>query len=72
MASLADIRARLQAQDNKSSGSSFSGDNAIYPFWNIPEQSTAVMRFLPDANESNPFFWVFGAGIKIIQKQSFV
>ena len=57
MASLADIRARLQAQDNKSSGSSFSGDNAIYPFWNIPEQSTAVMRFLPDANESNPFFW---------------
>ena len=57
MASLADIRARLQAQDNKSSGSNFSGDNAIYPFWNIPEQSTAVMRFLPDLNESNPFFW---------------
>ena len=26
MASLADIRARLQAQDNKSSGSKFSGD----------------------------------------------
>ena len=57
MASLADIRARLQAQDNKSSGSSFSGDNAIYPFWNIPEQSTAVMRFLPDGDDKNTFFW---------------
>ena len=58
MASLAEIRARLQAQENRSSGSTFGGDNAIYPFWNIPEQSTAVIRFLPDGNESNPFFWV--------------
>ena len=58
MASLADIRAKLQAQENKGSGSSFIGDNAIYPFWNIPEQSTAVLRFLPGGNESNPFFWV--------------
>jgi len=58
MASLADIRAKLQAQENKGSSSSFTGDNAIYPFWNIPEQSTAVLRFLPDSNENNTFFWV--------------
>jgi len=59
MASLAEIRAKLQAQENRGSSSSGSGgDNAIYPFWNIPEQSTAVLRFLPDGNESNPFFWV--------------
>jgi len=64
MASLAEIRARLQAQDNRSS-TQFSGDNAIYPFWNIPEQSTAVIRFLPDGTESNPFFWVERLMIKL-------
>jgi len=59
MATLAEIRAKLQAQENKGSKSSTSGgDNAIFPFWNIPEQSTAVLRFLPDGNESNSFFWV--------------
>lgn len=59
MASLADIRARLEAQDNKpQSGSTFKGDNAIYPHWNIQEGETAVVRFLPDGDDSNPFFWV--------------
>jgi hypothetical protein len=58
MASLADIRARLLQEENKSKGNSRGGmDNAIYPFWNIPEGSTATLRFLPDADESNTFFW---------------
>jgi len=58
MASLADIRARLAAQENKASGSTFQGDNAIYPHWNIAEGETATVRFLPDGDTSNPFFWV--------------
>ena len=38
MATLAEIRAKLQEQENKGpSGSSSGGDNAIFPFWNIPE-----------------------------------
>ena len=58
MASLADIRAKLQAQDKKSSGSSNSGgDNAIFAHWNIPEGTSATLRFLPDADEDNTFFW---------------
>jgi hypothetical protein len=58
MASLADIRARLKEQEQKQGGNSRGGmDNAIYPFWNIPEGSTAVLRFLPDADENNTFFW---------------
>jgi hypothetical protein len=59
MASLAEIRARLTEQDQKTgAGNSRSGmDNAIYPFWNIPEGSTAILRFLPDSDESNTFFW---------------
>ena len=56
MASLAEIRAKLKAQETHGDRSS-GGDNAIYPHWNIPEGSTAVVRFLPDADETNTFFW---------------
>ena len=67
MASLADIRARLQAQQTggKSGGSQSSQDNAIYPHWNIPEGTTARIRFLPDANTKNTFFWVERAMINL-------
>jgi hypothetical protein len=56
---LAEIRAKLAATENRGSGSSQSGgDNAIYPHWNIAEGSTARVRFLPDGNTKNSFFWV--------------
>ena len=64
MASLADIRARLAAQENKASGSTFQGDNAIFPHWNINEGDTATVRFLPDGDTSNPFFWIELHGIE--------
>lgn len=59
MATLAEIRARLQEQEQKMSGNrqGGAGDNAIFPFWNIPENSTAVMRFLPDGDDTNTFPW---------------
>ena len=57
--SLAEIRAKLQAQENRGqSGGQSQGDNAIYAHWNIPENSSARVRFLPDANPQNTFFWV--------------
>jgi hypothetical protein len=56
MASLAEIRAKLKAQESRTERGS-GGDNAIYPHWNIPEGSTAVVRFLQDNDESNTFFW---------------
>ena len=66
MATLAEIRAKLKAQDTKSSGTgSFGGDNAIYPHWNIAEGSEAVLRFLPDKDPNNTFFWVERAMIKL-------
>lgn len=59
MASLADIRAKLQAAEARSQGSSSSGgDNAIYPHWKINEGSQSTVRFLPDGNPNNTFFWV--------------
>jgi hypothetical protein len=63
MANLADIRARLAAQDNKSSGN--AGDGLVYTHWNIDDGSQAVVRFLPDADTNNPFFWVERQVIKL-------
>ena len=56
MATLAELRAKLAAQDQRQAGSRET-DNAIYTFWNIPNDTTATLRFLPDNDESNTFFW---------------
>jgi len=67
MASLAEIRARIAAQENKQQkgASGATSDNAIYPHWNMDEGTTATVRFLPDANSSNTFFWVERQIIKL-------
>jgi hypothetical protein len=67
MASLAEIRARIAAQENKSTGSSGNqqSDNSIYPHWNMEEGTTATMRLLPDGNSNNTFFWVERQIIKL-------
>ena len=66
MASLAEIRAKLKEQENRSSGGSTGGgDNAIYPFWNMKEGEQATLRFLPDGNPSADFFWVERLMIKL-------
>jgi hypothetical protein len=63
---LAEIRAKLQATDNRGSGNSQQGgDNAIYPHWNIAEGSTTRIRFLPDGNTKNSFFWAERAMIRL-------
>lgn len=63
---LAEIRAKLQANENRGSGNSQTGgDNAIYPHWNIAEGSTTRVRFLPDANTKNSFFWAERAMIRL-------
>ena len=56
MATLAEIRAKLLEQETRKS-SGFVSDNAIYAFWNIPEGTTSTLRFLPDGEEENTFFW---------------
>lgn len=65
MATLAEIRAKLLAAEKKNGDRQSGGDNAIYPFWNLQENSTAVVRFLPDGDESNDFFWRERQMIKI-------
>jgi hypothetical protein len=67
MASLAEIRARIAAAENKgqNKGSNTQSDNAIYPHWNIDEGTTATVRFLPDADPNNTFFWIERQVIKL-------
>jgi len=58
MASLAEIRARLQAAEGNKGGqgSQGGGDRSIYPHWNMEEGQSATLRFLPDGNTKNTFF----------------
>jgi len=64
MASLAEIRARLTAQESKKSNNYKSGDSAVYPHWNIEEDDTATLRFLEDGDTDNPDFWIERAVFK--------
>lgn len=62
------IRQMMKEEADKKSGTNrptSSGDNASYPFWNIPEDSTATLRFLPDKDASNPWYWMERAVIKL-------
>ena len=65
MASLAEIRAKLQASSQQNTGGSNGGDNAIFPHWNAAEGTTTTVRFLPDADPNNTFFWIERAMIKL-------
>jgi hypothetical protein len=68
MATLAEIRAKLQAESTKqdrSNSSRSGGDNAIFPHWNAPDNSTTELRFLPDADPNNTYFWRERAVIKM-------
>lgn len=62
MATFEEIKAKLLAQKNRGGGNNNqtrnTGDRASYPFWNIPEDSSATVRFLPDGDPDNTFFWV--------------
>ena len=59
MATLAEIRAKLLAQEKKfeSNTQQSQGPNALFRHWDIPIDSTAVLRFLPDGDTTNDYFW---------------
>ena len=65
MATLAEIRAKLQQASQQNTGGAAGGDNAIYPHWNIAEGTSATVRFLPDGDPNNTFFWIERAMIKL-------
>ena len=67
MASLQEMRARIAAQENKSQNKNSTpmGDGATYPHWNMDEGTTASLRFAPDGDPNNEFFWVEKQIIKL-------
>ena len=66
MATLAEIRAKLMQQENRAGGGDRpAGDNAIYPFWNLEQGKESTVRFVPDGDPNNTFFWVERLMIKL-------
>ena len=66
MATLAEIRAKLMQQENRAGGGDRpAGDNAIYPFWNLEQGKESTVRFVPDGDSNNTFFWVERLMIKL-------
>ena len=59
MPTLAEIRENLRKeQEQKNKKNTYSGDNAIFPHWLIKEDDSVRVRFLPDADQANPYgFW---------------
>lgn len=59
--SLEQLREQLRKQqggDGTSISKPSGGDNALFKFWDAKNDTTTVIRFLPDKDTTNPFFWV--------------
>jgi hypothetical protein len=63
MSKLEEMRQRLMEMENRragtpSKGKSSNSDNSVFPFWNMKDNEESKVRFLPDGDSSNVFFWV--------------
>ena len=65
MSTLDEIRKKLQALDSKSSGKFTNSDKTTFPHWDAPEGTSATIRFLPDGDTNNTFFWAEKQVIKL-------
>lgn len=57
--------AQQRSENNSNNKKSGGGDNASFPFWNMKTGETSAIRFLPDGDMDNPFFWVERQVIKL-------
>ena len=57
--SLEQMRKLLTANDPELATQAMKprADKSIYPLWEMATNATATLRFLPDGNTDNPFFW---------------
>jgi hypothetical protein len=65
---MAAIRAKLAANKAKSqnrTAKTAGGEGSSFPFWNISDNSNALIRLLPDGDTSNDYFWVKKETIKL-------
>lgn len=60
MASLEEMRKKILEMENKRSNAptkKTNQDNRFYPFWKAPDGEEVSVRFLPDGDTNNTFFW---------------
>jgi hypothetical protein len=60
MASLEEIRKKLQEQEGRKAGQGNKKnnfDNTVFPFWNMGTGDESTVRFLPDGDQNNTYFW---------------
>lgn len=64
---ISELRKRLlaQAAPPQTTPSKPTTDPAIFPYWDLPDQGSATIRFLPDGNPDNSFFWVERAMLRL-------
>lgn len=55
MVNMKALREQLKQESQKKNTQ--QNDGAGFPFWNLENDSIATIRFLPDGDESNLFFW---------------
>lgn len=65
MSTLAEIRKKLLDQENRSKNTGGYADTTLFPFWNAAEGTTTTLRYLPDADSTNVYFWRERQMIKI-------
>jgi hypothetical protein len=60
--SLEQMRKMLTAKNSELANLAMKppAETSIYPHWEMTLNATATIRFLPDGNSDNPFFWVVG------------
>lgn len=56
MSTLAEIRQKLLASESKKNFS--RGPSPRYRFYDMPDNQSTTVRFLPDGNKDNVYFWV--------------
>lgn len=66
MSTLAEIRKKLLEQENRAKGNNAGyADTTLFPFWNADVGTTSTVRYLPDGDDSNVYFWKERQMIKI-------
>ena len=65
MASLQEIRAKLKAAEQRNTENRSASADTSYAFWNLKDNTDSVIRFLPDGNTDNTFFWVERSMIRL-------
>lgn len=65
MSTLEEIRRKLREAENRSSNKGNS-DKLTFPHWDMQEGASSTIRFLPDGNPDNTYFWVEKQIIKLV------